>query len=98
MYWFRLKNGAYFLLSDADVEQIGRWCYSIEKHYNQSMDIEWAKDGITGELYILQARPETVHSQTKSFQLKSINFILKEPHCAKGNPWVALLLQAEWQL
>lgn len=73
-----------FSLSDADVEQIGRWCYSIEKHYNQSMDIEWAKDGITGELYILQARPETVHSQTKIISIKEYKLHSEGTPLCKG--------------
>ncbi|MGZ4899611.1 MAG: phosphoenolpyruvate synthase [Candidatus Angelobacter sp.] len=63
-----------FCLSDAEVLQLARWACLIEDHYSQlarqprPMDIEWAKDGITGELFILQARPETVHSakSTKS--------------------------------
>ncbi|TXI07864.1 MAG: phosphoenolpyruvate synthase, partial [Rhizobium sp.] len=52
-----------FCLSDADVEELGRQALIIEKHYDRPMDIEWGKDGIDGQLYILQARPETVKSQ-----------------------------------
>jgi pyruvate,water dikinase len=44
---------------------------TIEKHYGQPMDMEWAKDGETGELYIVQARPETVQSRARSQALKS---------------------------
>src|SRR5579871_957496 len=57
-----------FSLRDDEVLTLARWACLIENHYSQAagrpmpMDIEWAKDGITGELYILQARPETVHS------------------------------------
>jgi pyruvate, water dikinase len=57
-----------FCLSDEDVLTLARWACLIEEHYSkiaghaQPMDIEWAKDGITGELFIVQARPETVHS------------------------------------
>jgi len=57
-----------FCLSDAEVLQLSRWACLIEDHYSkvagrsQPMDIEWAKDGLTGELFIVQARPETVHS------------------------------------
>ena len=64
-----------FCLSGYDVLQLADWACEIEDHYSklagkpQPMDIEWAKDGITGELFILQARPETVQSQ------KSGNFI-----------------------
>jgi len=52
-----------YSLSDADVEQLARYALVIEDHYGRPMDIEWGKDGIDGELYILQARPETVKSQ-----------------------------------
>ncbi|KAF0280497.1 phosphoenolpyruvate synthase [Spiribacter aquaticus] len=52
-----------FCLSDADVESLGRQATTIEAHYGRPMDIEWGKDGETGRLYILQARPETVKSR-----------------------------------
>ncbi len=52
-----------YCLSDADVEQLARYALLIEAHYGRAMDIEWGKDGIDGQLYILQARPETVKSQ-----------------------------------
>jgi pyruvate,water dikinase len=55
-----------YCLSDTDVEQLGRWCSQIEKHYGMPMDIEWAKDGLTGELFIVQARPETVQTQKQA--------------------------------
>ncbi len=57
-----------FSLRDSEVLMLARWACLIEKHYSRlagrdmPMDIEWAKDGITGELFVLQARPETVHS------------------------------------
>src|SRR6185312_5085487 len=57
-----------FSLRDDEVLKLGRWACPIEKHYSEiaghpmPMDIEWAKDGLTDELYVLQARPETVHS------------------------------------
>jgi pyruvate,water dikinase len=59
---------ARFCLSDDDVLALAGWARAIEEHYSararrdQPMDIEWAKDGVTGELFIVQARPETVHS------------------------------------
>ena len=55
--------------SDEDAKSLAKWCVDIEKHYSEHhgqptpMDIEWAKDGITGKLYIVQARPETVRSR-----------------------------------
>ena len=52
-----------YSLSDADVEQLARYAMVIEQHYGRPMDIEWGKDGTDGQLYILQARPETVKSQ-----------------------------------
>ncbi|WP_144658688.1 phosphoenolpyruvate synthase [Paenarthrobacter nicotinovorans] len=52
-----------FSLSDAEVEQLARHAVAIERHYGRPMDIEWGKDGVDGELYILQARPETVESR-----------------------------------
>ncbi|MDH5707766.1 MAG: phosphoenolpyruvate synthase, partial [Hylemonella sp.] len=52
-----------YSLTDADVEQLARYALVIEQHYGRPMDIEWGKDGVDGQLYILQARPETVKSQ-----------------------------------
>ena len=54
-----------FSLSDIDVEDLSRQALIIEQHYGRPMDIEWAKDGQNGRLYIVQARPETVKSQTR---------------------------------
>jgi pyruvate,water dikinase len=52
-----------FSLSDAEVLELARYAVEIEKHYGRPMDIEWAKDGSDGRLYVLQARPETVRSR-----------------------------------
>ncbi|WP_348814112.1 phosphoenolpyruvate synthase [Flavobacterium maritimum] len=52
-----------FSLNDKEVILLSQWCYTIEKHYNKAMDIEWAKDGLNNQLYIVQARPETVHGK-----------------------------------
>ena len=52
-----------WILSDSELLQLAKWSYEIEKHYGLAMDIEWAKDGINNKTYIVQARPETVHSQ-----------------------------------
>lgn len=57
------KKQSQFSISDAEVILLSQWCYKIEKHYQKTMDIEWAKDGITNELYIVQARPETIYSK-----------------------------------
>jgi pyruvate, water dikinase len=56
-----IKQQNLFVLTDDEVLQLAKWALVIEKHYEKPMDIEWAKDGITGELFITQARPETVH-------------------------------------
>ncbi len=64
-----------FCLSDEDVVELARFATRIEEHYQRPMDIEWAKDGVDGRLYILQARPETVKSRKsegqEKFRLKS---------------------------
>lgn len=54
-----------YSLTDADIEQLAHYALVIEQHYGRPMDIEWGKDGTDGQLYILQARPETVKSQSK---------------------------------
>jgi pyruvate,water dikinase len=72
-----------FSLNDEEVLELARWACRIEEHYSkragrlQPMDIEWAKDGITGELFIVQARPETVHS-AKNREMFAENYKLKE--------------------
>ncbi|MDQ3796761.1 MAG: phosphoenolpyruvate synthase [Pseudomonadota bacterium] len=66
---------ARFTLTDKEVEHLARQAVIIEQHYGQPMDIEWAKDGETGELFILQARPETVKS--KSHQVVE-RYIMRE--------------------
>lgn len=53
-----------YCLKDAEVKQLAQWCLKIEEHFQRPMDIEWALDGITRELFIVQARPETIHHQT----------------------------------
>ncbi|TVQ35391.1 MAG: phosphoenolpyruvate synthase [Geminicoccaceae bacterium] len=65
------KERSRFVLDDAEVVQLARWGAVIERHYDRPMDIEWAKDGETGELFIVQARPETVQSQKDLGKLKT---------------------------
>ncbi|KAK6828791.1 hypothetical protein RU639_003691 [Aspergillus parasiticus] len=62
---------ATFVLNDGEILQLGRWACTIETHYGCAMDIEWAKDGITRELFIVQARPETVHSRSHAAIFKT---------------------------
>ena len=65
-----------FVLSDEEVLTLARWACVIEDHYGLPMDIEWAKDGVTGELFTVQARPETVHSQRNMASLRT--YVLEE--------------------
>ncbi|MEA3253696.1 MAG: phosphoenolpyruvate synthase, partial [Chloroflexota bacterium] len=65
-----------FVLTDDEVLMLAKWACIIEKHYERPMDIEWAKDGISNELFIVQARPETVHS-TKDLALLR-TYVLEE--------------------
>lgn len=66
-----------YVLTDSEVNRIGTWCADIEKHYRMPMDIEWAKDGITGQLFIVQARPETVHGRQKKVTVKEYSLETK---------------------
>ncbi len=70
------KERSRFVLDDDEVIQLAHWASAIEEHYGQPMDMEWAKDGETGKLYIVQARPETVQSRKEAGTLKSYH--LKE--------------------
>ena len=72
-----------YSLSDAEAEQLARYALIIEEHYGRAMDIEWGKDGTDGTIYILQARPETVKSQSKGkaeqrYKLKGTGTVLAE--------------------
>jgi len=65
-----------FVLEDDEILVLSRWSCIIEDHYQKPMDIEWAKDGADGELFIVQARPETVHSQQKENTIET--YVLKD--------------------
>jgi pyruvate,water dikinase len=65
-----------FVLHDDEILQLARWGATIEEHYQKPMDIEWAKDGESGHLFIVQARPETVQSRKQADSLKE--YVLKE--------------------
>ena len=72
-----------YSLTDVDVEKLAAYALVIEEHYGRPMDIEWGKDGLDGELYILQARPETVKSQAAGkaeyrYKLKSKGAVIAE--------------------
>jgi len=65
------EESSSFVLSDEEILQLARWAAEIETHYGQPMDMEWAKDGETGELFVVQARPETVQSRKGAGMLRS---------------------------
>lgn len=70
-----------WVLGDASLTELAEWCLAIEKHYGMPMDIEWAYDGVSREMFIVQARPETVHATSsatllRSYKLKSSGKIL----------------------
>ncbi|EHN65169.1 MULTISPECIES: phosphoenolpyruvate synthase [Comamonas] len=72
-----------YSLTDEEVQQLAHYALVIEQHYGRPMDIEWGKDGTDGQLYILQARPETVKSQAKGqaelrYKLKGTGTVLAE--------------------
>ncbi|MFF3625012.1 PEP/pyruvate-binding domain-containing protein [Streptomyces sp. NPDC002467] len=58
------------VLTDAEVRRLAEWAVAVEDHYGCPMDLEWAKDGVTGDLAIVQARPETVQSRRRTTTLR----------------------------
>jgi len=70
------KERRTFALTDDEILKLAQWASDIEKHYGKPMDMEWAKDGETEQLFIVQARPETVQSQKEAASLKT--YRLKE--------------------
>jgi len=73
-----------YVLTNPEIELLAKWALIIENHYNKAMDIEWAKDGITNEFFIIQARPETVHSQINPLQIEEYNLLQKGNVLASG--------------
>ncbi|HEV2623138.1 MAG TPA: phosphoenolpyruvate synthase [Frateuria sp.] len=73
-----------FCISDEDVQELSKQALVIEQHYGRPMDIEWAKDGNTGKLYIVQARPETVKSRAHATQLERFQLNEKGKVLAEG--------------
>ncbi|MCC6221815.1 MAG: phosphoenolpyruvate synthase [Deltaproteobacteria bacterium] len=82
---------AKFVLSDEEIIKLSKWMCEIEEHYSKlkgkytPMDVEWAKDGKTNELFIVQARPETVTSQRDVLKLKQYKLLEKGPLLATGS-------------
>ncbi len=75
---------AAFVLADAEILTLARWACAIEAHYGQPMDMEWAKDGESGQLFIVQARPETVQSRRAAGALQSYRIADKGRLLAQG--------------
>ncbi|MBK0398306.1 phosphoenolpyruvate synthase [Limibaculum sp. M0105] len=73
-----------FVLGDAEIVELARCGMTIERHYGQPMDIEWAKDGETGEIFIVQARPETVQSRAVQGTLRSYRITSKGARLLDG--------------
>jgi pyruvate,water dikinase len=65
-----------YVINDDEIIKLAKWACIIEEHYKKPMDIEWAKDGKTGDLFIVQARPETVHSQKDAAVMQT--YVLEE--------------------
>ncbi|MEG3191045.1 MULTISPECIES: phosphoenolpyruvate synthase [Novilysobacter] len=73
-----------FSLSDEDVHELSRQALVIEQHYGRPMDIEWARDGVSGKLFIVQARPETVKSRGKATQIERFQLGERGPVICEG--------------
>ncbi len=73
-----------FSLSDEDVQELSRQALTIEQHYGRPMDIEWARDGISGKLFIVQARPETVKSRGHATQIERFSLEQRGEVIAEG--------------
>ncbi len=73
-----------FSIDDADVHELAKQALVIEQHYGRPMDIEWAKDGVSGKLFIVQARPETVKSRAKATQIERYQLGARGPVVAEG--------------
>jgi pyruvate,water dikinase len=78
------KERAAFVLSDAEILALSRWAATIEEHYGCPMDMEWARDGDTGEMFIVQARPETVQSRRDAGVLRTYRIGAKGKTLVKG--------------
>ncbi|WP_422444976.1 MULTISPECIES: phosphoenolpyruvate synthase [unclassified Endozoicomonas] len=79
-----LKKRQQFSINDADVLELARQAMAIEAHYGRPMDIEWAKDGDDQQLYVVQARPETVQSRTESRTLERYRLLQQGNVLAEG--------------
>ncbi|WP_308910507.1 phosphoenolpyruvate synthase [Pseudokordiimonas caeni] len=73
-----------FALHDDEILTLSRWAVAVENHYGQPMDMEWAKDGLTGELYMVQARPETVQARRNASMLRTYRIKTKQVPLVSG--------------
>ena len=73
----KAKDQLQFSINEEDIQSLAKQAVAIEKHYGKPMDIEWAKDGENGEVYILQARPETVKAHSKSQNVEHYSLLKK---------------------
>jgi pyruvate,water dikinase len=73
-----------YVLNDEEIIQLSKWACIIKEHYKCNMDIEWAKDGQNNKLYIVQARPETVHSNKKNSDYKEYSLLEKGEKLCSG--------------
>lgn len=73
-----------YVLEESEILKLAEWALIIEEHYQKPMDIEWAKDGISGQLFIIQARPETVHSRKNPLQFREFHLLERSKVLAKG--------------
>jgi len=73
-----------YVLNNDEILTLANWGLLIEEHYKKPMDIEWAKDGITNKLFIIQARPETVHSKKDPLKIKEYSLLEKGERLSSG--------------
>jgi pyruvate,water dikinase len=82
----KVEEQRQFALNDDEILVLARWACMIEEHYGVPMDIEWAKDGMSGELFVVQARPETVHSQLDVASLRTYVLEKRGKLLLRGEP------------
>jgi pyruvate, water dikinase len=73
-----------YVLDDTEILKLARWAVAIEQHYGRPMDMEWAKDGTTSDLYIVQARPETIQARREARSLKTYTVKRKGERLVSG--------------
>ncbi|WP_317897661.1 phosphoenolpyruvate synthase [Aurantibacillus circumpalustris] len=80
-----LEKQKCWTLTNSEIETVAKWCLQIEQHYKMPMDVEWAKDGLTNQLFVVQARPETVHSTKDPLVVKEYSLKQKGNLIVTGN-------------